>query len=98
MLQIGPVRRQNFPRIREWAMGRKGFDLGVTMAGPKLITRYIFVFSNHRNVLQSYACKGQSDGENIAQDILMRKQLADGQFDADNFWPDIRTGRRLGAI
>ena len=31
----------------------------------------------------------------------MRKQLADGQFDADNFWPDIRreeVGGHLGDV
>ena len=59
------------------------------------------MFSEHCNVLQSIAYKGQSDAENIAQDILMRKQLADGQFDADNFWPDIRreeVGGHLGDV
>ena len=35
--------------------------------------------------------------DNLILHILMRKQLFDGQFDADNFWPDIRRVE-VGAI
>ena len=102
--QIGLVCGQNLPiqgsnrKKGFWFWGQRTLGRSKTPSSPKLKTLCIFLFSNHRSVLQRNAYKGQSDGKNIAQDILMRKQLADGQFDADNFWPDIRTGRRLGAI
>ena len=71
------------------------FDL-LALQEPTLgLSEYIRGFVLHP--MELFANREYCEWRKFAKDTLTRKQLVDGQFDADNFWPDIRP-LRLGAI